>query len=117
MSPQAQHLDEVFSALADPSRRQVVNLLRKKPRRAGELSDALEMSAPAMSRHLRVLRRAGLIEEGDSVEEDARVRVYRLRRDRFSELREWLDDVEAFWGDELSAFKAHAEKTRGGRRR
>ena len=42
---------------------------------------------------------------------------HRLRRDRFSELREWLDDVEAFWGDELSAFKAHAEKTRGGRRR
>jgi hypothetical protein len=53
--------------------------------------------------------------EEEGLEEDARVRVYRLRRERFAELRGWLDEVEAFWGDQLAAFKAHAEKTRGKR--
>jgi DNA-binding transcriptional ArsR family regulator len=105
-------LDDTFAALADPTRRAVVDLLRKKPRRAGELSTALAMSPPAMSRHLRVLRKMGLVEEA-GVDDDARVRLYTLRRDRFAELRTWLDDVEGFWSDQLGAFKAHAEKTRG----
>lgn len=108
-------LDKTFSALADPTRRRVVELLRKKPRRAGDLAAAFGMSAPAMSRHLRVLRRTRLVEE-DSLEEDARVRVYRLRRERFAALRGWLDEVEAFWGGQLEAFKEHAERTRKGRR-
>jgi DNA-binding transcriptional ArsR family regulator len=108
-------LDNTFSALADPTRRRVVELLRKKPRRAGDLAAAFGMSAPAMSRHLRVLRRTHLVEE-DSLEEDARVRVYRLRRERFAALRGWLDEVEAFWGGQLEAFKEHAERTRKGRR-
>ncbi len=100
-------LDDTFAALADPTRRAVVDLLRKKPRRAGELSTALAMSPPAMSRHLRVLRKMGLVDE-EGLEGDARVRMYTLRRDRFVELRSWLDDVETFWGDQLGAFKAHA---------
>jgi DNA-binding transcriptional ArsR family regulator len=104
-------LDNTFAALADPTRRGVVDLLRKRPRRAGELAEACHMSAPAMSRHLRVLRKSGLVEE-DSAEEDARVRVYRLRQEPFSALRGWLDEVEAFWTAELDAFKAHAERTR-----
>jgi DNA-binding transcriptional ArsR family regulator len=107
-------LDDTFTALADPTRRAVVDLLRKKPRRAGELSTALSMSPPAMSRHLRILRKIGLVDE-EGLEGDARVRMYTLRRDRFVELRSWLDDVETFWGDQLGAFKAHAEKTRGRR--
>ena len=61
-----------------------------------------------MSRHLRVLRRRGLIEE-ERVEDDARVRIYKLRPERFDELREWLKEVEAFWGDQLGAFKEHVE--------
>jgi DNA-binding transcriptional ArsR family regulator len=107
-------LDDTLAALADPTRRAVVDLLRKKPRRAGELSSALDMSAPAMSRHLRVLRKVGLVEEA-GIEDDARVRMFSLRRDRFAELRSWLDEVESFWESQLSAFKAHAERTRGGR--
>ena len=102
-------LDQTFAALAEPTRRAVVRLLSDAPLRAGEIADALSMSRPAMSRHLRVLRRAGLVEES-ALEEDARVRVYRLRRERFADLRDWLDEVEAFWGDQLAAFKAHAEK-------
>ena len=110
----AHAVDATFAALADPTRRQVIDLLRQRPRRAGELAEALDMSPPAMSRHLRVLRHSGLVEE-DSADDDARVRVYCLRPEPFAGLRDWLDEVEAFWTDQLAAFKAHAERTRGKR--
>jgi DNA-binding transcriptional ArsR family regulator len=106
-----QRVDRTFTALADPTRRGVIELLRDQPRRAGELAAAFEMSAPAMSRHLRVLRKSGLVEE-TGLEDDARVRVYHLRREPFAELREWLTEVESFWSDQLDAFKEHAERTR-----
>lgn len=109
-------LDQTFAALADPTRRGVIDLLRKKPRRAGELADALEMTPPAMSRHLRVLRSTGLVEE--TIDEgDARVHVYTLRKEPFRELRRWLEDVEAFWTLELASFKEYAERTRGKNKR
>ena len=73
------------------------------------MAAALETSRPAMSRHLRVLRHAGLVEE-ETLVDDARGRMYQLRREPFNGLRDWLDDVEAFWADQLHAFKAHAEK-------
>ena len=112
----ARSLDTTLAALADPTRRGVVDLLRRRPRRAGELAAALELSAPAMSRHLRVLRTRGLIEE-ERVDHDARLRVYKLRPEPFRDLHEWLDEVEAFWTDQLGAFKAHAEgKQRKGKR-
>ncbi|MEO8877077.1 MAG: metalloregulator ArsR/SmtB family transcription factor [Polyangiaceae bacterium] len=103
-------IDRTLAALGDPTRRRVVDLLKKKPRRAGELAAHFDMSAPAMSRHLRVLRVSGLIEEGSALEEDLRVRTYRLRKAPFVELEKWLDDVAEFWTDQLAAFKAHAEK-------
>jgi DNA-binding transcriptional ArsR family regulator len=108
-------LDATFEALADGSRRGVVELLRKRPHRASDLADELGLSRPAMSRHLRVLRTCGLIEPepGDDPTADARLRIYRLRPEPFSQLRRWLEDVERFWTLELDAFKAHAEKTRG----
>jgi DNA-binding transcriptional ArsR family regulator len=108
-------LDDTLTALADPTRRRVVHLLTKGPRRAGELAAATRMSGPALSRHLRVLRESGLVET-DSLEHDARVRVYRLRPDPFVALQAWLDQVHAFWGEQLGSFKAHAERTRTGRR-
>jgi len=101
-------VDRTLAALADPTRRGVVYLLLRQPRRAGEIADALAATRPAMSRHLRVLRRAGLVEES-SLDEDARARLYRLRRGPFAELRSWLDEVEGFWGEQLQAFKEHAE--------
>ncbi len=108
------NLDNTLAALADPTRRRVVDLLRDGPRRAGELAAASRMSAPAMSRHLRVLRTRGLIEE-ERAPDDARARVYRLRHKPFRDLGVWLDEVEAFWADQLSAFKKHAESKRGRR--
>lgn len=107
---------ETFGALADPVRCGVVELLRARPLRSSELAELLTTTRPLMSRHLRVLRRAGLVEE-ESPAEDARVRVYRLRRERFRELRSWLEEVEAFWGDQLAAFKAHAERENRRKRR
>ena len=98
-------LDKTFAALADPTRRHVVDLLRERPRRAGELAAAARTSAPAMSRHLRVLRESGLV-AADLLEDDARARVYSLRPQRLRSLQRWLD---TFWGGQLAAFKRHVE--------
>jgi len=104
----------MFAALADPVRRAVIRALLQKPRRAGELAEHVDMSPPALSRHLRVLRKAGLIVER-SVEEDARVRVYAVERRAFAPVRSWLEQVEELWHEQLESFKAHAERARNPR--
>jgi len=109
-------LDLTLLALADPTRRRVVDLLRERPRRAGEIADAFGASPPAMSRHLKVLRQRGLVEEERS-EDDARCRVYRLRPEPFRDLSAWLEEIESFWTDQLDSFKTHAEKRAGGKKR
>ena len=102
-------LYESFAALGEPNRLAVVHLLRDKPRRPADIATALSLSRPAISRHLRILRKSGLVEE-ETLENDARGRVYQLRREAFSQLHDWLEHVEAFWGDQLQAFKLHAEQ-------
>lgn len=109
----AADVDRTLAALADPARRAIVDLIRDRELRPSEVADALAMSRPAMSRHLRVLRTAGLVSEETSGE-DARARLIRLRPEPLAELRGWLEDVEAFWAAQLAGFKAHAER---GRRR
>jgi DNA-binding transcriptional ArsR family regulator len=104
-------LDRTLRALADPTRRRVVDVLRRGPQRAGELAVALDMTPPAMSRHLRVLKRTGLVDE-DELPDDARVRVYRLRGEPFTRLGRWIEDIESLWTDQLASFKEHAERTR-----
>jgi DNA-binding transcriptional ArsR family regulator len=101
-------IDRTFAALADPHRRRAIELLGERPRRAGELAQLLDLTAPAMSRHLRTLRQAGLVEEA-SPEFDARVRVYALRAQSMTELKHWLEKTEALWAEQLLAFKAHVE--------
>src|SRR6266536_1354594 len=101
-------LDATFAALAEPTRRRVIELLRERPRRASELAAGAGTSAPAMSRHLRVLRTTGLV-QGERVDHDARVHVYRLRQEPFVTLGAWLDDVRAFWADQLDAYREHVE--------
>ena len=103
------NLDETLAALSDPTRRQVVDLLRDRPLRAGELARLTHSTAPAMSRHLRVLRRSGLV-EAETGGDDARLRVYRLRRKPFADLQAWLDQVAAFWDEQLGSFKSHVER-------
>jgi DNA-binding transcriptional ArsR family regulator len=108
-------LDDLFAALADPTRRHVVELLRERPRRAGELAAAAGMSGPAMSKHLRQLRASGLVAD-ERVARDARVHLYHLRPEPFSALQAWLDQMQAFWTDQLDAFKEHVERTQKGER-
>jgi DNA-binding transcriptional ArsR family regulator len=108
------NVDRTLAALADPARRRVIDLLRKKPRRASDIAAALEMSRPATSRHLKLLRKTGLVTKAE-LESDARVRVYTLERNPFAELRGWLDEVETFWSVQLAAFKERAERGRSGK--
>ena len=103
-------LDRAFAALADPTRREVIRCLLEKPRRAGELAHALDLTAPAMSKHLRVLRHARLVSES-GIADDARVRVYRVDAEAFRPLGDWIEAV-AHWRGQLRPFKAHAERRR-----
>jgi DNA-binding transcriptional ArsR family regulator len=80
----------VIEALSDPTRRQIVTLLSGGPKRAGELAAEVGMSAPAMSRHLRVLLSALVITD-ERLDQDARARVFRLRLDSIVTARRWLD--------------------------
>ncbi len=107
----ASNLDRTLAALADPSRRRVVDLLRDRPRRAGELAEAARISFPAMSRHLKTLRNSGLVEE-ERDEFDSRVRIYRLRNEPMSDLKQWLETTEALWARQLTAFKSHLAKAK-----
>jgi DNA-binding transcriptional ArsR family regulator len=104
-------VDRTFAALADPHRRRAVELLGQRPRRAGELADALGLPAPAMSRHLRALKQSGLVEETHP-EFDARVRVYALKEGAMADLKYWLAETEKMWALQLSSFKAHVERKR-----
>ena len=105
-------LDRTLQALAEPTRRAVVGLLRHGPQRAGEIADALAMSRQAMSRQLRVLRQAGVIHEvgAASADDDARARTYRLEAQPLAELQSWLGEVQAFWGVQMQSFRKQAER-------
>jgi DNA-binding transcriptional ArsR family regulator len=109
MTAGAERLDHVLAALADPHRRRVVEVLRAGPRPAGEIARAVGLTPPAMSRHLRTLRRSGVVEESHP-DFDARVRVYALRAGAMDELKAWLDETERMWAEQLAAFRAHLEK-------
>jgi DNA-binding transcriptional ArsR family regulator len=106
-------LDAAFAALADSTRRAVIRELLREPLRAGELAERVKMSPPALSRHLRVLRQAGLIVD-DGVENDGRVSLYTVDLEAFAPVRHWLDEVEAHWHEQLVSFKEYAEKTHAG---
>ncbi|MFO1078091.1 MAG: metalloregulator ArsR/SmtB family transcription factor [Planctomycetota bacterium] len=109
-------LDLAFSALADPVRRDVVRLLVREPHRPSDLAAALTLTRPATSKHLRVLRRAGLVRER-AAEHDARERIYEARLEALAPVRGWIEEVEAFWNRQLAAFAAHVEKQRKAQRR
>ena len=103
-------LVDAFEVLADPTRRQVIQLLGHRPRRAGELADEVGASAPAMSRHLRLLLDASIIDD-ERIPEDARVRLFRLRPDALVAVQAYLDQLQAEWNEQLGSFKRHVEGT------
>jgi DNA-binding transcriptional ArsR family regulator len=102
-------IDRTLAALADPHRRHVVDLLRERPLRAGELAQRTGLSLPAMSRHLRQLRECGLVAESHPAF-DARVRIYTLDPKPMVALKRWLEETEALWSVQLAAFKRHVER-------
>jgi DNA-binding transcriptional ArsR family regulator len=104
-------MEAVLRALADESRRTLVETLARGPATAGELAELLPIARPGVSRHLRVLREAGLVE----VRPEAQRRVYGLRPEPLAELDQWLGRYRDMWERRLDAL--HTEVARGTRER
>ncbi len=100
-------MDAVFQALADESRRTVLQILRTGSATAGELASALPIARPGVSRHLRVLREAGLVD----VRQQGQRRIYSLSTQPLVEVDQWLEDYRALWQNRLAAL--HTEIARG----
>jgi DNA-binding transcriptional ArsR family regulator len=104
-------MDVVLRALSDESRRTVLDALRTQPATVNELASLLPIARPGVSRHLRVLREAGLVE----VRQQAQQRIYTLRPEPLADLDAWLGRYRALWQQRLSAL--HTEVARGKRER
>jgi len=97
----------VLDVIAEPTRRRILDHVREKDRSVGELVDLTGMHQPGVSRHLRVLRDAGLVD----VRVDAQRRIYRLRAEPLAELDAWLEPYRAHWSSRLDALEAHLDRT------
>ena len=95
-----------FNAIAEPARRQILELLRGRERSVNELVQRLKLSQPGVSKHLRVLREAGLVR----VRPDGRRRWYGLRAEPLAELDEWLAPYREYWGGRLDALEQHLDR-------
>lgn len=96
-----------YAALSEPSRRRILDLLREGERSVGDLVVRLGLSQPGVSKHLRVLREAGLVD----VRPEGRRRWYRLRAQPLAEVDEWLEPYRAYWSERLDALERHLEET------
>ena len=95
----------MFEVLVEPHRRRILDLLREREQAVGDLVAALGLSQPGVSKHLRVLREAGLVE----VRVDAQRRLYRLRTEPLREIDEWLAPYRAAWSRRLDVLEAHLD--------
>jgi DNA-binding transcriptional ArsR family regulator len=95
-----------FEVLAEPNRRAILDLLVAKERSVGELEQALRLPQPSISKHLRVLREAGMVR----VRTDAQKRVYRLRAEPLMKVDAWLAPYRRFWEKHLAALERHLDK-------
>jgi DNA-binding transcriptional ArsR family regulator len=102
-----------FEVLAEPTRRLILDLLREQPRAVGELVDAVGLSQPGTSKHLRVLRDAGLVD----VRKDAQRRVYSVRIEPLAELDAWLEPYRRLWAGRLDALERHLDEVDEGESR
>jgi DNA-binding transcriptional ArsR family regulator len=99
-----------FEVLAEPNRRRILDLLLTQPRPVAELTDLLGLSQPGTSKHLRVLREAGLVR----VRRDAQRRWYELRPGPLAEVDAWLEPYRRLWAGQLDALERHLDKQRNG---
>jgi len=97
--------DSAFNALADPTRRAVLDLLRAGTRPAGEIARAFPISRPAISKHLKILRRAHLVDE----HREGRHRFYQLNPEPLKTVDQWLDEYRRFWNANLESLKSFVE--------
>lgn len=95
-----------FLALADPTRRRIVELLGSGEQAAGEIGANFEMSAPAVSQHLKTLRESGLVR----VRSEGQRRIYSLDPDGLAEMESWFARIRGFWGDRLDALERELKK-------
>jgi DNA-binding transcriptional ArsR family regulator len=95
-----------FEVLAEPSRRRILDLLRDDERSVGDLVERLPLSQPGVSKHLRILRDAGLV----SVRVDAQRRLYAVNPEPLAEIDAWLAPYRRLWADRLDALEAHLDK-------
>jgi DNA-binding transcriptional ArsR family regulator len=98
-------MGNTFEVLAEPTRREILDLLRDRERSVGELVERLTISQPGVSKHLRVLREAGLV----SVRTDAQRRWYGLRAEPLSEIDAWLEPYRRYWAGRLDALEGHLD--------
>lgn len=101
-------VDAVFRAISDPTRRHLLKRLKKKELSVLELCAPYEMSQPAVSQHLKVLREAGLVD----ARREGRQQYYRLRPAPLKHVRDWASEFEAFWNEKLDALGDYLEKTK-----
>ena len=94
--------------LAEPNRRRILDILRDGEQPVGELVDRLDLTQPAVSKHLRVMKDAGLVE----VRADAQRRLYRIRVEPLQELDAWLEPYRALWNERLDRLERHLERKR-----
>ena len=106
MHRQAAHSD-VFSAVADPTRRAILDRLRKGPSPVNELASGFRVSRPAISKHLRILRAAHLVHE----KKDGRHRIYELEPARIQEVAKWAEEYRRFWHQNIAGLKRHLEQS------
>ncbi len=106
MHRQAAHSD-VFSAVADPTRRAILDRLRRGPSPVNELAAGFRVSRPAISKHLRILRTARLVHE----RKEGRKRIYELDPQRIQEVAKWAESYRKFWLDNITSLKRHLEQS------
>jgi DNA-binding transcriptional ArsR family regulator len=94
-----------FAALADPTRRQIIEMLANQPMHAGAIAERFEISAPAISQHLKILRDAKLVQ----VHAESNRRIYQLDPHGITEIRTWLDGMSRFWNDRLDTLEVQLE--------
>ena len=93
---------DAFTALSDPTRRRIVEMLADGERAVAEIAAEFDISGPAVSQHLKVLREAGVV----AVRRDAQRRIYRLEGEGLSEIEAWISRVRRFWGDRLDRLES-----------
>ena len=101
-------LDSKLDALADPTRRAIVELLVQQPHRASDLADATGVTRSRMSKHLRILLDAGIARD-ERPAHDARSRVFSLKPDAMNDMRSWLERLQRQWDAQLLSFKEHVD--------